>query len=206
MKGNKMSKDKILVEYSDALRHAVNSVVAAQRTNVDSAPRKSGRSALTDRRGGGGGGVEYNGPYKMILDGNRVRIVDGATYNPATKTSDKMLVYVNGCTLYAEPFTSQPKISSATFAMCFTSRVDVDGNYDHNVTPYVQVVDLSIEHNNEMPGNTVHQVWKRIGRLLVDDNNGITQYVISQDHASGDMELSWYAFCWDEQDVVDRPR
>lgn len=133
---------------------------------------------------------EYNGPYKMILDGDKVRIVDGATYNEKTKTSDDMLVVVNNTTMYAKPFVSESKTADAVFAMCFTSNINEDGTLSET-PPSVEVVDLSIDHNNYIPSNTYHNVWRRIGRLLVTD--GV--YKISQDHQSGDMNMDWYVSC-----------
>lgn len=132
----------------------------------------------------------YNGAYKMILDGDRVRIVDGATYNSTTKTSDDMLVVVNNTTMYAKPFLSEPKTADAVFAMCFTSRINNDGTMSET-SPTVEVVDLSIEHDNWIPSNTYHNVWRRIGRLFVTDG----AYRISQDHQSGDMNMDWYVSC-----------
>jgi hypothetical protein len=138
---------------------------------------------------------EYNGPYKLILDGDRVRIVDGATYNPETKTSKDMLVYVNQKKYYAKPFVSEVKTADATFALRFTSPTDENGK-DTDVEPIVEVVDLSIEHNNLLPDDTAQYVWHRIGRLFVSNIDGKYSYRVSQDHMSGDVSLEWYMPCW----------
>ena len=55
-----MAKEKVLVEYSDALRQTVESVLGRQVTIEVSGSRPRGRSTFTDRRGsyGGSGSVK----------------------------------------------------------------------------------------------------------------------------------------------------
>lgn len=198
-----MSNDKVLVEYSDGLRQAINSVLAGQVTRVSDSQRRAGRSSLTDWRGGGSGGVyEYNGAYKLILDGDRVRIVDGATYNPETKTSEDMLVYVNQTQFYVKPYISSSKTSDATFALHFTSPIDEQGR-ENGETPRVEVVDLSVEHRNVLPADSPSHVWRRVGRLRVHaPGDGSRTYTIAQDHLSGDMVMYWYAPCWVDKELL----
>lgn len=195
-----MSNEQILVEYSEGLRQAINSVLAGQVTRVSDSQRRAGRSALTDRRGGGGGGgvYEYNGAYKLILDGDRVRIVDGATYDYVNKTSDDMLVYVNQSKFYVPPFVSEAKTANATFALRFTSPTDEYGR-DSGETPKVEVIDLSLEHNNTLPDDTAQFVWHRVGRLFVEQTEDGYRYSIAQDHLSGDIKLEWYMPCWGKE-------
>ena len=138
---------------------------------------------------------EYNGPYKMILDGNRVRIVDGATYNPESKTSDDMLVYVNQKKYYAKPFVSEVKTADATFALRFTSPLNADGT-PSGITPCVEIVDLSVKQDNHLPEDNSQYVWHRVGRVLVSNVGGTYIYKIAQDHMSGDVSLNWYIPCY----------
>lgn len=55
-----MAKEKVLVEYSDALRQTVEGVLGRQVTVEHTGSRQRGRSTFTDRRGsyGGGGSVK----------------------------------------------------------------------------------------------------------------------------------------------------
>ena len=158
-----------------------------------------GRSSLDEVENvapSGGGEYEYNGPFKLVLDGDRVYIVDGATYKNANDLGDDMLVYVNQSKFYVSPFTSEPKTDDATFALRFTSPTDEQGK-DSGQDPKVEFVDLSIEHNNELPDDTARHVWHRIGRLLVEElEDGSREYKIAQDHMSGDISLRWYMPCW----------
>lgn len=134
----------------------------------------------------------YRADYRLILEGNKVRVVDGATYNATTKTSDDMLVYVNGMAFYAAPFLSEPKDSDATFAIRFTSVFNHKGDKVRDDAT-VDIVDLSIEHDNTLPPNTLENIWWRVGRLHF---NGQTPSVI-QDHKSGTVNLTWIYKCTD---------
>lgn len=185
-----------VLAYTPRVARAIDAILAPLGYSSTARKGLSGRSSLTDMLfGGSGGSYEYNGPYKMILDGNRVRIVDGATYNPESKTSDDMLVYVNQKKYYAKPFVSEVKTADATFALRFTSPLNADGT-PSGVTPCVEIVDLSSEYNNKLPEDDSQYVWHRVGRVLVNNVGGTYSYKIAQDHMSGDVSLNWYIPCY----------
>lgn len=75
-----MSNDKVLVEYSDGLRQAVNSVLAGQVTRVSDSQRRAGRSTLTDWRGGGSAGSEYTGPFSFTFNSESGKLIVGAGF------------------------------------------------------------------------------------------------------------------------------
>lgn len=138
----------------------------------------------------------YNGPFKLVAEGDvllngiTVYIVDGATHDAINHTSHDMLVKVNNRNMYIKSFKSAPKKVSATFAVRFTSLVDEHGNISGNKAA-IEIVDLSIDHNNVLPQDSLQYVWKRVGRLILKPDGN---YVLSQDHI-GDMTLEWYAPC-----------
>lgn len=189
------NKEIQVLAYTPRIQRAINAILAPAGYAVSQKNKQRGRSALTDRRGSASGEYEYNGAYKMILDENKVRIVDGATYDYMNKTSDKMLVYVNQSKFYVPPFLSEAKTENATFALRFTSPTDEYGR-DSGEDPRVEVVDLSLEHNNTLPDDTAQFVWHRIGRLFVEQIGEGYKYSIAQDHLSGDVSLRWYMPCW----------
>jgi hypothetical protein len=62
-----MAKEKVLVEYSDALRQTVEGVLGRQVTVEHSGSRQRGRSTFTDRRGSYGGDT-YSGPFSFSFN------------------------------------------------------------------------------------------------------------------------------------------
>ena len=67
---------------------------------------------------------EYNRDFKLILTqvvgGWQVRVVDGATYNPLTESSDSSLAYVNGDSYNVSPVRFGVLNANTTFALRFS--------------------------------------------------------------------------------------
>lgn len=146
---------------------------------------------------GGAGGGEYNGYFKIVnasvtdengKTSNRIRIVDGATYNPQTGISGKSVCKVNNAVFEIETFSADVS-AGKTYCLKYTAAAEAGG-----VTPAaaakVEIVEL-----DAMPSDDTKNAYYQIGRTIV--TNGTMK--IAQDHTAGVAQIYWYLLCSEDE-------
>lgn len=178
----------IFAEYTPKLQRAVDMVISPLGYKETNRVHKPGRSTFTDRRGGyvsSANDTGYNQDFKLVLiqvaGGWQVRIVDGATYNPSSGSSDSSLVYVNGDPYTVSLWTSPVLSSNNGFWLRFNTPADEQGNIVRE--PSVEIV-----YSNTAPKNDIQSAYYRLGRLQIQNGSA----VVYQDHTSGAVDMKWY--------------
>ena len=178
---------KELVEYSARLQAAVDKILINPAFSVQGGRRIRGRSTLTEQVASAPAG--YSGYFKIVdasTTGNgttthKIRVVDGATYDPETGSSGPSVCKVNNQVFSVEPaeFTVS---ASKVYVLKFTAEsVESEGS-----PAKVEVVEV-----NALPSDDSDYAWYQIGRVIVDDGS----MTIQQDHTAGVVQMFWYLLC-----------
>lgn len=173
--------------YNERLQQVVDTVLSPTYFRTPEKEFRHGRSTLTDRRGGSS--ESYSGYFKIIdasTTGNgtttrKIRVVDGATYDPETGSSGPSVCKVNHQVFSVEPveFTVS---ASKVYVLKFTAEsVESEGS-----PAKVEVVEV-----NALPSDDSDYAWYQIGRVIVDDDS----MTIQQDHTAGVAQMFWYLLC-----------
>ena len=131
----------------------------------------------------------YSGYFKIVdasTTGNgttthKIRVVDGATYDPETGGSGPSVCRVNNQVFFVEPaeFTVS---ASKVYVLKFTAEsVESEGS-----PAKVEIVEV-----NALPSDDSDYAWYQIGRVIVDDGS----MTIQQDHTAGVVQMFWYLLC-----------
>lgn len=169
---------------SEGDRAAVRRVVA----KVGDTPL-SGAALKSRHRPEADADYSYSGYFKIVdasTTGNgttthKIRVVDGATYDPETGSSGPSVCKVNNQVFSVEPaeFTVS---ASKVYVLKFTAEsVESEGS-----PAKVEVVEV-----NALPSDDSDYAWYQIGRVIVDDGS----MTIQQDHTAGVVQMFWYLLC-----------
>lgn len=169
---------------SEGDRAAVRRVVA----KVGDTPL-SGAALKSRHRSEADADYSYSGYFKIVdasTTGNgttthKIRVVDGATYDPETGSSGPSVCKVNNQVFSVElaEFTVS---ASKVYVLKFTAEsVESEGS-----PAKVEVVEV-----NALPSDDSDYAWYQIGRVIVDDGS----MTIQQDHTAGVVQMFWYLLC-----------
>lgn len=165
-----------------------------QKTTVNYPSRKKGRNNLNSPDfvfGAIATDNEYNSYFKLVLvteqNGEntqyKVAVVDGATYDPATHSSDTMACKVNDMSFYVPPFITDEAIKKNTlFLLKFTAPAETN----NNVGFFEIVID-----KDSLPHDSNTECFFQIGRAIMQD--GAVQ--IAQDWTGGVPQIFWFTSC-----------
>lgn len=141
--------------------------------------------------GCGGSGTAYNSYFKIInasttdAEGNvsnKIKIVDGATYNSETGLSGDSVCKVNNMVFNVPTFLADIT-ESTIFVLQFTAETD-----ETPATVEIIAVDC-------LPPDTAQNAYYQIGRVYL--TNGSIK--IQQDHTAGIAQIYWYLLCSEDE-------
>jgi len=147
---------------------------------------------------GGAGGSEYNGYFKIVnasttseggQTSNKIKIVDGATYDSTGGTSGKSVCKVNNAVFQIDPFSADVS-GTKTYVLTYTAGTRASGS-----TPATEAT-VEIVALDSMPSDTKTNAYYQIGRAIV--SNG--QMKIQQDHTAGVAQIYWYLLCSEDEE------
>lgn len=131
--------------------------------------------------------VEIEKPhYYITFYDNRVYVVNGPTADIPNVYGDYMGAYVNGKYYDVAPFVSE--LQSEYIYMHLAFRFTAPTNAQDKGR--VDIVDLSLHHDNTLPDNTNNEAWYYLG--YVSNSNG---YVRTVQHVKEPVNIAWYYTC-----------
>lgn len=148
--------------------------------------------------GGGSGGTEYNGYFKIVntsttsesgQTSNKIKIVDGATYNSETQTSGKSVCKVNNAVFQVDVFSADVS-ATKTYVLKYTAATQASGE-----TP-AAAAKVEILAVDTMPSDDKTTAYYQIGRAIVSSG----QMKIQQDHTAGVAQIYWYLLCSEDEE------
>ena len=146
---------------------------------------------------GGAGGSEYNGYFKIVNASttdtsgkttNRIRIVDGATYNATAGTSGKSVCKVNNAAFQVDMFSADVS-ASKVYCLKYTAATKANES-----TP-AAAAKIEIVELDTMPSDDTKTAYYQIGRTIVANNT----MKIQQDHTAGVAKIDWYLLCSEDE-------
>lgn len=143
--------------------------------------------------------AEYNGYFKIVdastvnesgAVSNKIKIVDGATYDSTSGTSGKSVCKVNNAVFQVDVFAedvSQSKI----YVLKFTAATKASGDTPASAAK-VEIVSV----DDVMPSDDKSTAYFQIGRVIVTDG----EMKIQQDHTAGVAQIYWYLLCSEDEE------
>lgn len=147
--------------------------------------------------GGGGGDSGYNGYFKIIDASitddngktvNKIRIVDGATYDAGAGVSGVSICKVNNKVFYIEMFSADVS-EGKTYCLKYTAATEASGETPAAAAK-VEIVEL-----DAMPSDDAQTAYYQIGRTIIKDGT----MKIAQDHTAGVAQIYWYLLCSEDE-------
>lgn len=153
------------------------------------------RHRITVTEGGGDSG--YNGYFKIIDASitddngktvNKIRIVDGATYDAGAGVSGVSICKVNNKVFYIEMFSADVS-EDKTYCLKYTAATEASGETPAAAAK-VEIVEL-----DAMPSDDAQTAYYQIGRTIIKDGT----MKIAQDHTAGVAQIYWYLLCSEDE-------
>lgn len=195
-----MTKRTQLIGRSPRMEQVINLVSRPEFMRILESAYEPERNTFTDRRGGyggGGGNSEYNGYFKIIDASitddngktvNKIRIVDGATYDAGAGVSGISICKVNNKVFYIEMFSADVSVGK-TYCLKYTAATEASGETPAAAAK-VEIVEL-----DAMPSDDAQTAYYQIGRTIIKDGT----MKIAQDHTAGVAQIYWYLLCSEDE-------
>ncbi len=196
-----MADNGAIVIMSDRLQMAVNNALSIGYQQLPSGANRPNRRNSLNQEIPSMGNNNYNGYFTLYLvkvideatgtSKYKVRIVDGATYDPEAGSSGNSVCRVNNV-IFSVPYYETDFLSGpGLFYLMYSAAVAASGDVPAQPAK-VEIVRGNID--SDLPSDSAKNSYYQLGRITRDSWwAGYTH--VTQDHITGIPQLWWYMAC-----------